>query len=125
ILGALKLEKQTLTLQIRNLKDYTFGSSICRKGVRAGAPEIAPNVFLTETWERFKGALRRGRVDEVFVRQVEKHYSNEYHKGNVQPDGWVTPYVLDDEIYTDFLKRGRTNGSPNVFNPARRTAQNN
>ena len=93
-LGYLKCEGVAEEVVIRNAKDYTFGEEVKRKGVKKDAVEIAPNIFKQEQFERLRSAWRKGRVNEVIVKEQIKELKQEYKKGIVTESGRVKPFVL-------------------------------
>jgi len=93
-LGYLKCEGVSEFVEIRNAKDYTFGEEVKRKGVKKNAVEIAPNIFKQEQFERLRSAWRKGRVNEVIVKEQIKELKQEYKKGIVTESGRVKPFVL-------------------------------
>ncbi|RLI52563.1 MAG: hypothetical protein DRP09_17645, partial [Candidatus Thorarchaeota archaeon] len=81
-------------IEIRNAKDYSFGEEVKRKGVKKDAVEIAPNTFKQLQFERLRTAWRKGRVNEVVVKEVVKELKTEYQKGIVTESGRVKPFKL-------------------------------
>lgn len=95
-LGGLKIEESCDHVLIRGLKDYTTASKVVTKGIRKNAVQIADGVYQQELWPGFRGLLRSGHSDVYAVKTVTKHLTREYKKGNVTPDGSVTPLLYDD-----------------------------
>jgi len=93
-LGYLKVEGVSENVEIRNAKDYTFGEETKRKGIKKDAVQIAPNKFKQIQFERLRTAWRKGRVNEVYVLEVEKELKQEYLKGIVTKSGRVKPFEL-------------------------------
>ena len=93
-LGYLKCEGVSEFVEIRNAKDYTFGEEVKRKGVKKDAVEIAPNTFKQIQFERLRTAWRKGRVNEVIVKEQVKELKQEYQKGIVTESGRVIPFRL-------------------------------
>ena len=93
-LGYLKVEGVSENVEIRNAKDYTFGEETKRKGIKKDAVEIARNKFKQVQFERLRTAWRKGRVNEVYVLEVEKELKQEYLKGIVTESGRVKPFKL-------------------------------
>jgi hypothetical protein len=93
-LGELKLERTIRALTIHGLKDYQADGVRKLKGVRPRAVEVAPGVFVQETFEGLKGALARGDVGRQLIRETRKVLDRTYHKGIVRPDGRIEPYRL-------------------------------
>ena len=90
-LGKLKLEETATYIQIRSLKDYTFGKRLKIKGVGKSGIPLSGNVYRTEQWERFLGATRKGHTEIVLTRTVDKVLTRDYRKGTVTVSGWVEP----------------------------------
>jgi hypothetical protein len=95
-LGMLKLEEIAKFLDIRGLKDYTFGDFVKQKGIKKDAVEVAPRVYIQNHFEGLKGALHKGRLNKVVVIKVKKVMKDEYLKGWVLQDGRVLPFELND-----------------------------
>lgn len=93
-LGQLKLERTISTLTINGLKDYEIDGVRKTKGIRQNAEEIEPNVFRQDMFVGLKGALQAGDINRQIIRQIKKHVSGAYTKGDVGDDGIVTPYRL-------------------------------
>ena len=83
-------------LLIHNLKDYSFAVEIKIKGVRRNATQIGNNIFQTEQWEHLAGAIHRGRPESVVIKQTTKVLKRIYGKGDVQSDGTVKPFQIDE-----------------------------
>lgn len=95
-LGGLKIECSSDRLEIRGLKDYTISDKTVTKGIRKSAVKISDGVYQQELWPGFRGLLRSGDTETYAVKQVTKHLSREYKKGEVQSDGSVIPLVYAD-----------------------------
>jgi len=94
-LGCLKLEKTMSSATINAPKDYVFGETVKRKGISPNAIEISPGVFSQDQFPSFKGLLRRGDLDNYYIKSVTKHLTRRYQKGNVGAGGEITPYFLN------------------------------
>ena len=94
-LGCLKLEKTMSTATINAPKDYEFGDVVKRKGISPNAIEIAPGVFNQDQFPSFKGLLRRGDLDNYYIKSVTKHLTRKYQKGTVTAGGHVSPFFLN------------------------------
>jgi len=93
-LGMLKLEKTVNQLIIRGLKDYSADERVVVKGVRHNAKQISEGVFTQEQWPSFKGTLKTNDANTYVVKQVTKHLTRKYTKGDVGEDGVVSPFLL-------------------------------
>jgi hypothetical protein len=117
-LGKLKVEGRATTLEIRGPKDYTFGESLRRKGIRANAIRVCrccntPTVegaarcrgcgdhlgvtaFRQALFPGFYTLLRRGLLGGFPVGTITKSLTATYTKGVVSASGTVTPHVLSE-----------------------------
>lgn len=93
-LGKLKLERTVESLVIRGLKDYSADEKVVIKGIRKNAHHIGNGVYTQEQWPSFKGIFKTANANRYVVKNVTKHLTREYTKGNVGSDGIVTPFVL-------------------------------
>lgn len=93
-LGKLKLERTVQSLVIRGLKDYSADEKVVIKGIRKTASCVGNGVYTQEHWPTFKGIFKTADANTYIVKNVTKHLTREYTKGNVGPDGIVTPFVL-------------------------------
>lgn len=93
-LGKLKLEKTVKKLIIRGLKDYSADEKVVVKGVRRNAKEISDGVYTQEQWPSFKGTLKSKDANAYVVKNVTKHLTRKYTKGNICQDGKVIPFHL-------------------------------
>lgn len=104
-LGFFSLEKTSRHIEVRTPKDYAFGDETRKKGIRKSAERgrLEDGVFVLDPegpsyrqpqFEGILGAMRRGDVNHARVTSVIKTPTGKYNKGNIGPDGWVTPFVL-------------------------------
>jgi len=93
-LGKLKLERTVERLVIRGLKDYSADEKVVVKGVRKSAVKLADGVYTQEQWPTFKGIFKTADANAYVVKSITKHLTRKYTKGDVGPDGVVTPFVL-------------------------------
>lgn len=95
-LGMWKVEEVTNSLDIRGLKDYTFGQKTKRKGISRSASRLRENVYKMDIWPGFPEVFN-SRLDEPYrVKTVIKHIKNVYDKGIKQTNGQVEPLFLDN-----------------------------
>lgn len=97
-LGGLKVDRQSITVELRGLKDYSFGSKLVVKGVRKNAIELSSGVYQQEQWASFRGLLRSGDANTYTVKTITKHLTRKYTKGMVNQDGTVAPFVYADSL---------------------------
>lgn len=93
-LGKLKLERTVQSLIIRGLKDYSADEKVVIKGIRKTATCIGDGVYTQEQWPTFKGIFKTTDANSYVVKNVTKHLTREYTKGDVGIDGIITPFVL-------------------------------
>jgi len=93
-LGKLKLERTVDHLIIRGLKDYSADEKVVIKGVRKSATQIGDGVYTQEQWPSFKGIFKSTDANRYVVKNVTKHLTREYTKGDVGDNGIITPFVL-------------------------------
>ena len=91
-MGALKLEDGASSMEIRAPKDYTFGEHNVTKGIPLSASLLSPNSFEVETWPSLRSHIADGLTDTFHNRNVVKTLTYSVDWGELQPDGWVTPY---------------------------------
>lgn len=96
LLGGLKVVNVGSSVQLRGLKDYSFGAKTVIKGIRKSAQKIADGIFEQETWPTFRGILKSGNVDVYEVKHTIKHLSREYTKGLLTDTGQVLPFILTE-----------------------------
>jgi len=92
-LGYLKLEDRARSMEIRAPKDYDFGEHTVRKGVPLAASILDNNTFTMETWPSIRSHLADGLTDTFHNRDVTKTLTYRVDWGELQDDGWVTPYT--------------------------------
>lgn len=93
-IGKLKVEDKDFDLEIRGLKDYSFGAVTKTKGVSKSARLVAPNTYRQEHWPSLQGLLRRGSISSYHTYMVEKELKREYLKGTVTGSGYVAPFLF-------------------------------
>jgi hypothetical protein len=95
-LGALKLEAVATRAVIKGLKDYEVGDERHTKGVRPTDKEIAPGVYETQQVPGIRNGLHAGDAERIVFKKLLKHFTRDYDKGELHPDGTITPYVLNE-----------------------------
>ena len=96
LLGGLKEENRTGYVQLRGLKDYSFGVKDVIKGVRKTAKRVNSSTYTQEQWCSFRGLLRCAQANTYTIKTITKHLNREYTKGIVNLGGKVTPFVFAD-----------------------------
>lgn len=84
-LGRLKVVGVYEHMHIHGLKDYELPHSIVRKGVRASAEQLGPNVFKQTQWSSLKGLLDLGDLTAPRRKSVTKTLRRVYLKGTKNP----------------------------------------
>ena len=97
-LGGLKIDRESASVTLLGLKDYSFGTKTVVKGVRKTATEVSKGVYQQEQWASFKGILRSGQPNTYTVKTITKHLSRKYTKGTLNQDGSVVPFVYADSL---------------------------
>lgn len=94
-LGQVSLEWRADDVEIRGLKDYTYGEITKIKGVRKDA-EISyyENSFTQDQFQGFYGDMRQHMKEGVKITRVVKTLKRKYEKGDVSRDGRVVPFTL-------------------------------
>ncbi|KKL15750.1 hypothetical protein LCGC14_2502480, partial [marine sediment metagenome] len=95
-LGALDLQKTAEELIIYCPKDYKLDNDIKIKGIRKNAKQVGPTSYQQEQWLTLRSLVARGNIDEYVVKTITKTLYRRYEKGDVHPDGSITPYHLDE-----------------------------
>ena len=95
-LGGLKIDRESASVTLRGLKDYSFGTKTVVKGVRKNAIELSSGVYQQEQWASFRGILRSGQPNTYTVKTITKHLTRKYTKGTLNLDGSVVPFVYAD-----------------------------
>lgn len=98
ILGMLKIEDQSDTLEIHAPKDYRFAKLLKMKGVKKNSVQIRTlgrmPVYEQKFWPRFKSLLNQGQLGRYYTDDREKILSRQYLKGWVYDDGRVEPFTM-------------------------------
>jgi len=95
-IGFLAVDKVCERLMLAGLKDYQADDTVKIKGVPKTAQRIAPDTYRYTQFLGQSTHMRLGDVDGVLTQTVLKHLKRTYDKGTVGPDGWVSPYLLED-----------------------------
>ncbi len=93
-LGALKLERTINRSWFYGPKDYILDGESKIKGISKKAIKIGPGIYKQPLFWGFKRMLRHEFIDIQIIETIVKHLQRIYTKGDVAPDGRVTPLVL-------------------------------
>jgi len=98
VMGKLKVEYQSDSIQIHAPKDYVMGEREVIKGIRLDRKELGKGVYEQARFSRLNAMLQAGNVSEFTIDQIIKHQRRKIYSGVVQPDGWVEPFLLRPEV---------------------------
>lgn len=90
-LGMLSLKDSTNHLSIYGAKDYEFGKDVVIKGIKKDAKKIGRNSYSQIKFEGLSGALRKGRLNKMYISTTHKTLKRLYDKGKVLKSGRVLP----------------------------------
>lgn len=93
-LGYLKIEGTSNALDIRGNKDYSFGETVRRKGIRKGAYHNADGTYSQAHFPGLYSLLRAGTTRYFPIGLITKKLTHIYDKGTIQPSGFVEPFSL-------------------------------
>jgi len=93
-LGALKIEKESSTMMIRAVKDYTFDQRDVIKGVKGNSEKVDDNTYITKQFTRFKTNLKNNNLNIIQITDNVKRLTRNYDKGQVTESGRVYPINL-------------------------------
>ena len=68
------------------------------KGISARAVQVGENDYLQQQFSSLSESIKKGRCDVTFVNARVKHVGHEYTKGIVMSDGWIRPFIYDDNV---------------------------
>lgn len=91
-LGALKIEDTSNELYIGGCKNYRTENIRKIKGIPHKAIEIEPGTFEFTMFGRQNIHLRKGQDRGVITTRTTRELKAVYNKGNVSPEGIVTPF---------------------------------
>ena len=93
-LGGLAIDKEFRSLAINGCKDYVIDGVRTVKGVPKRAEKIGPDLYKYDEFMGMSKHLRMGEAGEYYTQSRTKLVSPKYDKGQVHPDGSVTPFLL-------------------------------
>ena len=94
ILGMIKVEEVTESMEIRGAKNYTFGGIDKIKGVSRSAKKIGDKTYQYTRFPTPFSELRDHLREDYRLETVKKTLSGRYDKGVVAEDGIVYPHKL-------------------------------
>lgn len=92
LLGGLKLVGESNNTTFYCPKDYLFADKETRKGIKKNATDLGNNTFEMLQFEGIKSVLNRTPEPFIKISTVTKTNARKYTKGEVQADGWTTPF---------------------------------
>ena len=101
IIGKLKLEEQHKNMSLFGAKDYNLDGKITLKGIGKN-DAIASNIKTKQIeyhclqWPKQSGLLRKGGYKKYANITIVKHLARIYKGGELQKDGTVRPYILEN-----------------------------
>jgi hypothetical protein len=107
MLGRLRLADRSRSAVVRAAKDYVFGRSEVIKGISNHASKIGDGEYLDTQKPGLFAAMGRGKVGEYRINVVRKRLERIYTKGEVQSDGRVVPFSLDEPARLALTRFGR------------------
>jgi hypothetical protein len=95
-LGLLKVEGETDSLEIRGVKDYSFGGEERIAGLGNIVGRYESGALKVAKWLGLRSAMVGGWLGEVRIRFFPWVRAKTYGKGKVGADGWVVPFRLHE-----------------------------
>lgn len=95
-IGMLKVELKSSNIEIRSPKDYSMGERNRVKGVRENAEKLDIATFSQDQWAHLASLIGSGDMSSYTTKKVIKHLSRKITSGIVDPDGWISPFVLGE-----------------------------
>jgi len=95
-LGALKIKEKYSYLNIIGPKSYLTDRESVLKGIPKNAVKIKPFTFRYTSFPRQVSHLRKQNISYFETRTIEKTLKLVYDKGEVHPDGRITPFSLSE-----------------------------
>lgn len=93
-IGLLRVQDKARKLVIYGLKDYQFGNKVVIKGIPRKAKKLADDVYEVYQSLGIRTGLRRGELNHVIWRRVQKHLNRRYLKGVTLSEGKVEPLIM-------------------------------
>ncbi len=94
ILGMIKVEEVTESMEIRGAKNYTFAGVDKIKGVKTSARKIGDKTYEYTRFPTPYAELRNRLPEDYRIETVSKTLSGRYDKGIVTESGHVLPHTL-------------------------------
>ena len=93
-LGMLKTEISSPWLRVNAPKDYAMDGRNRKKGIKSKAVQLDDNTYEQVQWPRLNGIIRKGLSREYVTEKITKQTSGVIWSGQVQPSGWISPFLL-------------------------------
>jgi len=93
-LGLHKIEYESTSLEIFNVKDYVIGDKHVLKGVKYTTNKHGVEKFHSLHSYGLSTLARKGVYNAAILRPIEMRLKREYNKGYVMTDGTVVPFLL-------------------------------
>jgi len=93
-LGCLKIEETSEFVDIRGLKDYSTATKTVIKGISKSAVKQKDGSYQQQQWPSLRGILKSDNAGGYTVKSVNKVLTRKYTKGDLNPDGWIAPFLL-------------------------------
>lgn len=94
VLGALKISRPIVNLELFGAKDYIYDGVEVHKGIPKGAKKLKENIWSVEIWPHLATHIRNGDIGKYKNKILIKVLTREYEKGYISSQGKVIPYVL-------------------------------
>lgn len=93
-LGRLKVEQVSDSVQLYSPKDYSFGETHKRKGIRKSAVLVDNDTWEQDMFRSWDFLLSQRKDGYIPIERVQKTLSRSYKKGTVTETGNVIPFEL-------------------------------
>ncbi len=97
-LGRLQVQEVANNVEIRGAKDYKFGDKEKIKGIKKDAVDLGNNRYSQLHFMKTRSMMRNQISDKAVIKQVTKKLKRIYDKGRVHDTGYVSPYVLPEDL---------------------------
>ena len=97
-LGRLQVQEVANNVEIRGAKDYKFGDKEKIKGIKKDAIDLGNNQYSQLHFMKTRSMMRNQISDKAVIKQITKKLKRIYDKGRVDDTGYVSPYVLPEDL---------------------------